>query len=113
MRNTKDLIDELHSEADKFSTLQLVVGFQNSSVMIDAGDPHALATLDDAVQHGGEPVGFVASTLEPQADGQLVKLYCRPLDEYADEEWAQEFLDEMVKTRISASDYASFASAAK
>jgi hypothetical protein len=45
------------------------------------------------MQRGGEPIGFVGSILEPQTDGQTVRLYHRPLDEYANEKWAKDFLD--------------------
>jgi hypothetical protein len=88
-----DLIRELHSEAPKFITTRLVVGFQRSSVHINADDPEGLTKLNQAIGEGGEPIGLIGVKIEAGS----VRLYSRSLEEYRGEEWAEDFLHRVVQ----------------
>jgi hypothetical protein len=77
----------------------LIVGFENTTVYIHADNPERLALLNEAVTHGGEPVGWFCLR-----DGRLEMGL---LQEYANELWARQYLHgltEVIKARIAPAD---------
>lgn len=100
MRTTTELIEELRTEAPKFTFVQLVVGYEQSSIFIQPDDPDGLNKLNDAVKRGGEPVGFVGAIIEPEPGGlRRVRIYCRTLDGHSNKEWAKFFLNRVAEEK--------------
>jgi hypothetical protein len=93
MRTTKDLINELHSEAGKFFFVALAVGFDKTTTFIPATEENGLEKLNQATKDGGEPIGMVGFVKDTDHSGTF---YTKLLDEYRDEEWARKFLDRLM-----------------
>lgn len=72
MRSTVELIAELDQETSEHSVVALVVGFENSSIMIFTKQADRLQVLNDAIEQGGHPLGLVASDLK---DGVVTFLH--------------------------------------
>jgi hypothetical protein len=95
-RTTEDLIQELDSEkGTKFFFVAIAVGFERTTTFIPASDSDRLIKLNTAVAGGGKPIGMVGIV---KHDDHRMTLYTRPLKEYADEEWAQEYLATVTET---------------
>src|SRR5215468_3806261 len=65
-RTTKDLIDELRAEGERFqkktadhSAVALVVAFENASEFVWNSDRNPLQKLNSLIEKGGEPVGLI------------------------------------------------------
>jgi len=69
------------------------VGFENETSFVLGTDADKLEKLNSLIQRGGEPIGFVGFVVEPDGRGAMVKTSL--LDEYADAEWAQNYLDSL------------------
>jgi hypothetical protein len=91
-RTTVDLIEELETEAPKFTHVLLAVGFEHATIFIRADDPNRLNALNDAVSAGGEPVGLICLKV---GDGHA-SFSRRALQEYAEEEWVVHYLDNLI-----------------
>jgi hypothetical protein len=91
-RTTVELIEELDTEAPKFTHILLAVGFEHTTVFVRADDPNRLNALNDAVSAGGEPVGLIGLRV---GDGHAL-FSRRALREYAEEEWAISYLDNLI-----------------
>lgn len=71
-RTTKELIEDAKAEAlalklDETETLAdmgvfLVVGFEKDSKFIKHNEPDALTKLNDYIQQGGMPIGYITIT---------------------------------------------------
>jgi hypothetical protein len=94
MRSTADLIEELKNESDRFTRVALVVGFEASTEFVWKGDPEALEKLNSLVGTGGNPVGMIAYVFDPES----VTYYTRRLEEYANEEWVENYLERLIGT---------------
>jgi len=91
-RTTSDLIAELIEESKNFYFLAIAVGFDRKTRFIEYNpkrEPHELlAELDSCVEQGGEPIGLIGFTKM----GKEGKLTSKPITEYADEDWARDYL---------------------
>lgn len=91
-RTTVDLIDELIEESKYFYFLAIAVGFDRKTRFIEYDskrEPYELLTeLDWFVEQGGEPIGLIGFTKM----GKEGKLTSKPFTEYADEDWARDYL---------------------
>jgi hypothetical protein len=96
-RTTSDLVRELHSEAAKFTKLQLVVGFEDFCEFINAEDLNALKNLNEAVNRGGEPIGLIGTVIGENC----VQIYSRCVEEYCTEKWAADFLDRVTREKAA------------
>jgi len=106
-RTTGDLIQELKQEADLFAkksqgeywSIGLVVGFEKHTAFVFHGeDKEPLKKLNELVEKGGEPVGFVGwiTLYDELWDQKQIRVYTRALEEYADEHWVQGYLSKLV-----------------
>jgi hypothetical protein len=91
-RTTVKLIEELDAEAPKFTHVLLAVGFDHTTVFVRADDPNRLNALNDAVSAGGKPVGLIGLMI----GGGHASFSRRALREYAEEEWAISYLDNLI-----------------
>lgn len=58
-----------------------------------------LAKLNDMVNAGGEPIGFLMSHSDEEL--QVTSIAYRPLEEYAAEPWVREYLEALVQSMAS------------
>jgi hypothetical protein len=61
MRTTPDLIAELEEEAKKHWYVAMAVGFETSTIFVQAEDENRLALLNSAIHEGGIPIGLIAA----------------------------------------------------
>ena len=92
MRHVRELIQELEAEAGRFTRVGIAVGFDDSTKFVWSGELDNLQTLKRLVEYGGEPVALVGFVVA----GREATLYCRPLAEYKDEQWVQDYLDGLI-----------------
>ena len=103
MRTALELIAELNAEKHRFRVLALAIAFQSFTTFIFANEDGGSANLNDAMERGGVPVGFVGIV----DDGDRHTLYSCPLLEHEKEEWVSEYLHavaEAVAKRLKFSD---------
>lgn len=93
-RATKDLIYELDQESAKFFCVGLPIGFENDSTFVFVHEEDRLEKLNEAVKHGGEPIGLVGFVKQNDYGGTFCT---RLLAEYAQEEWAKSYLKKLAK----------------
>lgn len=96
MRSTIDLIEELQSEAEGAVTAALIVGFESTTLFLEAGEKNALMTLNEMIRSGGEPVGIMRAI----RDGLGTAVTFRPLPEYSEDEHIQGFLRKLSETCV-------------
>jgi homoaconitase/3-isopropylmalate dehydratase large subunit len=82
MRSTPDLIAELEDEARNHWYVAMVVGFENSTIFVQAKDENRLAMLNSAIQVGAIPVGLIAA----DKTGNELTLQARCFSEHQDSE---------------------------
>ena len=97
LRTTADLICELDAEASLCTKVALAVGFEHTTLFVFSGIDDNLKKLNEMIRNGGEPIGFIAYRCD--GNGQLT-IACRPLEEYADEPWAQQYLEGLTHTFV-------------
>jgi hypothetical protein len=97
MRTQQDLIAELDAAAPNFFLCWIAVGFEASTIFVSASDPDREEHLVDAMQKGGEPIGLVGFYQQKAdvGDGAIGGFFTRPFAEYADEEWAKKYLEDL------------------
>jgi hypothetical protein len=89
-RTAEELIQELDAEkGTKFFFVAIAIGFERTTKFIAASDSNRLMKLKTAVAGGGSPVSMIGVV---KHDDHTMTLQTRPLKEYADEEWTQEYL---------------------
>ena len=88
MRTPVDLIDEQHAESIGSNMASLVVGFDNTTLCVWAHAEDPLGELNEMIKYGGEPIGIIRMA----QDGPELSLVVRPLEEYADKDWIDEYL---------------------
>ena len=96
MRNTADLIAELEQEtaSGRFAMIALVVVFDDKQQLIlgnHGTNQQRLALLNDFVDEGGQPLGFVSVKI----DGKFADIASRPLGEYEGDGDALEVLKDI------------------
>jgi hypothetical protein len=96
VRTTNDLIAELQAEARGAVTAALIVGFETTTLLLEAGENDPVGMLEEMIQAGGEPVGIMRVT--NGTDGSSVSF--RPLAEYSDDEQIQMFLRKLSETCV-------------
>jgi hypothetical protein len=72
MRTEQDLIAELDAAAPNFFMCWIAVGFEGSTIFVSASDPD-----------------------REEQDGGIAGFFTRPFREYADEEWAEKYLEDL------------------
>jgi hypothetical protein len=82
MRSTPELIHELEDEAKNHWYVAMVVGFESSTIFVQAKDENRLATLNSAMQAGGIPVGLIAA----DKTGNELTILARVYPEHQDSE---------------------------
>ena len=107
-RTTKDLIDELRAEGERFqnktadhSAVSLVVRFKNNSELVWDSDRNPLQKLNSLIEKGGEPVGLIGWIValdDEESSRRKLRMYSRALQEYAHEEWVGNFLSALCTT---------------
>jgi enhancing lycopene biosynthesis protein 2 len=104
MRSTKDLIDELHRDADSghYSFVALVLGFQNTTefVISDEGsNADQLTKLNSAIGAGGKPIGMLG--VKPAATGNMGAVGVRLLPEHGDDPERRKYLQTLAATFVA------------
>lgn len=97
-RTTLDLIRELETEAALCTGVALAVSFEHTTLFVFSGADDALRRLNEMIHQGGEPIGFVA--YDSDRKGHLT-VACRPLEEYADDPCAMEYLEGLTQNFVS------------
>lgn len=100
-RTTVDLIRELEIEA-AHSTVALAVGFEHTTLFVFSGADDNLTKLNYMVSEGGEPIGFLMFHLGEER--KVTSIARRPLEEYAAEPWAQDYLEDLVHGMVGRLD---------
>jgi hypothetical protein len=88
MRKTSDLVNEMLAEAKNAWLVAIVVGFEKETKLVFSSQRQPLWELNQLVQKGGSPIGLLRFDREDAA----VQGSYRPFEEYAHEEWAQQYL---------------------
>jgi hypothetical protein len=92
-RSTATLVDELRAVAvdEAIPFVAIIVGLErNTEFVVWSGDAAAsLRELNEKTRRGGEAIGLAGFDLAPV--GGVVRM--RPFEEYADEEWIDDFLN--------------------
>jgi len=88
VRPTADLVKELERIAPHFTQLCLVVKFEKRNERVWAADAGRQAKLDSLMASGGEPIGMLGYLKK----GNRLTVSTKPLQEYATESWAREYL---------------------
>lgn len=92
-RPTTALIEELRAVAveDGIPFAAIIVGFERTTefVLWNGDAEAALRDLNEKVERGGEPIGLAGFDLAET--GGVIRM--RPFEEYADEEWVDDFLN--------------------
>ena len=88
MRKTSDLVNEMLAEAKNAWLVAIVVGFEKETQFVFSSQSQPLGELNQLVQKGGSPIGLLRFDKEDSA----VQGSYRPFEEYAHEEWAQQYL---------------------
>ena len=88
-RTTASLIDELKAEAPKFDVLALAVGFEKETKFVFANDPDALKQLNEHVENGGYPMGYIGTVKTMK---NRLEVRTRPLEEHAGDAFVPEYL---------------------
>ena len=94
MRTTSELIGELEREAQSFSQIALVVGFQERAQFLwysDGDKSEKVDKLNHLIQEGGEPIGLVGVNIA----GDIGSFYLRPLQEYETDETTLAYLKKL------------------
>jgi hypothetical protein len=92
MRTTPDLIRELADESERLTLVALVVGFEDHTEFVfyrPNADQPLLTELNQHIQQGGEPIGFIGVLQTSEGEGRV---YHCALAEYADEPWVEPYL---------------------
>jgi hypothetical protein len=92
MKPLADLVNELREMSEGFTATALVVGFEATTDVVWNRDPDPLGKLKALVEKGGEPVGMIGYLNQ----GGVVAFYSRPLEEYAEEDWVQPYLERLL-----------------
>jgi hypothetical protein len=90
MRSTLDLIAELEEEAKSHWYVAMVVGFETSTIFIQAKDENRLEMLNSAIQAGGIPVGLI--TTDKSGTGLTISAHCYPEHQDSEEFDAKSYL---------------------
>ena len=98
-KTTLDLIRELEGEAADCSTVALAIGFENTTLFIFSGEQDKLKKLNGMINEGGETIGFLKC--HSNEEGQVTSIACCPLEEYAAEPWAQDYLEHLIHGMVS------------
>ena len=93
-RTTADVIKELEAEAALCRSVALAVGFEHTTLFIFFDEDNKLEKLNEMIEMGGEPVGLLMS--HSDKEGHVTSIAGRPLDEYAEEPWAQDYVEALV-----------------
>ena len=88
MRKTSDLVQEMTNEAKTAFLVAIAVGFAQETKFVFSSSSHPLEDLNRLVQSGGSPIGL----LRFEKENSSVQGFYRPFDEYAGEQWVQEYL---------------------
>jgi len=88
MRKTSDLVNEMQKAAKNAYLVAIAVGFENDTRFVFSSQKQPLQELNQLVQRGGSPVGLLRFEKE---NLQIQGSFC-PFEEYADEEWAKNYL---------------------
>jgi hypothetical protein len=87
-----DLIAELERNAKGYTQAALIVGFDGSTIYVKADNPRRLELLNEAIENGGEPVGWY------RLDHPSGKIEWGILAEHQNERWAHQYLEALAKT---------------
>jgi hypothetical protein len=92
MRSAPELIAELEEAGSQFWLVQIVVGFENSTVFITASDANRLSLLQEAIDAGGQPIGMMAID---KSQGSLKILHTIYPENEEDAEWIEKYLENL------------------
>jgi hypothetical protein len=95
MRSTPELIAELEQEAKNHWYVAMVVGFENSTIFVQAEDKDRLAMLNSAIQAGGIPVGLIAT--DKSGTGLAISVRCYPEYQNSEEFDAENYLTSLAE----------------
>jgi hypothetical protein len=98
MRTTRELIHELEQEATQHSNVLLVVGFEESSIMIGPDQEDRLKLLNDALEVGGQAIGLIAMEVSGPQLTILHRVY--PEHEGEEREQFQRYLAALSETTV-------------
>jgi hypothetical protein len=97
VRGARELIAELEEESSKHWYVAIVIGFEDTTVFIQAKDPDRLQVLNDAIKLGGDPIGLIAGN--KVASG--LEVMSRVYPEHSDwEEEAQAYLNHLASEAL-------------
>ena len=93
-RTAAELVEELAEEATGCNFAAIVVTFEATTQFVFSTDDDALERLAALLARGGEPIGLIA--VRAEADPGLVSH--RVFREFSDQEWAKDYLSNLVDT---------------
>jgi len=100
MRTTTELIHDMMLQSTGNQCAALIVGFEDSSMIITSDDPNAQQLLEEATVHGGNPIAMAIWTFE----GTDAHLTIRPLPEFNYDPMVREFCSKFVEAVIEAAE---------
>jgi hypothetical protein len=88
MRKTSELVNDMLKVAKNAYVVAIAVGFENDTKFVFSSQKQPLQELNRLIQKGGSPIGMLRFEKENlQIQGSFL-----PFEEYADEEWAKNYL---------------------
>jgi hypothetical protein len=88
MRKTSDLVNEMLAEAKNAWLVAIAIGFKDDTEFVFSSQLQPVAKLNQLVQIGGSPIGL----LRFERENSTIQGSFRPFEEYADQEWAKNYL---------------------
>jgi|SRR5688572_7311276 len=101
MRTTIQLINELQREAEGAIGCFLVVGFENTTLFIEADETAAIEKLDGMVGMGGHPVGLIRMW---NCGLHEMGIEVRTLEECKDDPEIESYLEKLAEEFIQDAD---------
>ena len=105
MRKPIEYIEELDAMAEDFrqksagrSEVCIVVGFGGYADFVSCLDRNALGKLNKLVRGGGAPIGLCGWITQEMEGQQVMHFYSRVFQEYANEAWANDFMNLFMET---------------
>jgi hypothetical protein len=93
---SSELIREMQEEATRhgLDVVCIAVGFDQEARFVFSSERDPQKRLEQSIDDGGEPLGFIGCRQPPKGQ-TAIQFHIRPFDEYAGEDWVQDYLREL------------------